>query len=306
MSSEKSSEEIFEDIKNNEIKGASAIARTTAKAIKFRANETSADSLEGFQNEISSFGHKIIENKPSMSSIFNTVNSILSSMKGVKNIDSVEKLRKTVVEKADELMEESETALEKEAEYGSNLIDSGDTILMHSYSSSVLKILKKAKENDKKINVITTESRPLYEGHATVSELLEASIPTTLIIDAAIGRFIEDADKILVGADSVLVDGTVVNKIGTRPLAVLARENNTPVYVATETFKFDPKSLEGNQARIEKHPPQEILGDKTFEEDDLLDVENPFFEETPPKYVNLLITERGVFPPSLISSFSEM
>ena len=129
--------------------------------------------------------------------------------------------------------------------------------------------------------------------------LYTCEVPVTLIVDSAVGYVMSKGmvDKVVVGADRILPDGHVINKIGTYAIAVLAREHGIPFYVAAPASTFDLESkLE--DVKIEERDPDEVrkvLGKPITLPD--VDVYNPAFDITPPRLVSAIITEKGIIRP---------
>jgi len=118
-----------------------------------------------------------------------------------------------------------------------------------------------------------------------------------LIVDSAVRYFMNDVDKVIVGADAVAANGAVVNKIGTSTIALVAKEARTPLYVATETYKFDPETSIGELVTIEERDSSEVAPKKGISDLKTVTVRNPAFDITPPEYIDLIITEKGIIPP---------
>jgi len=192
-----------------------------------------------------------------------------------------------------------EVALEEISEMGSRRIREGFTVMTHCHSSSVMSVLKKAKDEGKKFNVIATETRPLFQGRKTAKELSDYGIPVTLIVDSAMRSYVNDVDLCLVGSDAITADGHIVNKIGTSSLALAADEARTMFGVVSEIFKFDPDTLSGSYEPIEERDPIEIWNTKSKK----IKIENRAFDITPPEYIEFIITEHGVLNPYNISFF---
>ncbi|WP_276259749.1 NUDIX domain-containing protein [Haloglomus litoreum] len=151
--------------------------------------------------------------------------------------------------------------------------------------------------------VVVAESRPGGEGRAVARALADALIaPVTLCADAGVAHALDacDADAVLVGADTVLVDGSVVNKVGTRTLASAAAAGDVPVYVATHTDKVAPA---GHETDLEPRDAGELLGDD--EAPAGLRVENPTFDVTPPALVDGYCTEAGFLDAGAIRRVAE-
>jgi ribose 1,5-bisphosphate isomerase len=125
-------------------------------------------------------------------------------------------------------------------------------------------------------------------------------VPVTLIVDNAARRYLDQADHVLVGADSIAADGSVINKVGTSGLAVNARERGVPVMVAAQTIKLHPDTMTGHTVEIEMREESEVLPVDQREDIGDVTVENPAFDVTPPRYVDAIVTERGQFPPESI------
>lgn len=176
-----------------------------------------------------------------------------------------------------------ETARQKAAENSRILFKGRKTVLTHCHSSFVVAALVGNKKRIK--NVIVTETRPKYQGLITAKELLKNKIKVSYIVDSAISDFIGDADIVIVGADALRKEG-LINKVGTHPLALVAKENRKPFYVITSSFAVDKR----RHILMEQRPSSEIIhkhlaGAKIF---------NPAFDVTPWKYVDGVVTENGI------------
>lgn len=195
---------------------------------------------------------------------------------------AIERLRKKASQK--EIMKvisELESAKGLAAKNSGKIFKKRSTVLTHCHSSFVVTALIKNKPRIKE--VIVTETRPKYQGMVTAKELLKARIKVSYITDAAISTVIEKADLIVVGADALRREG-LVNKVGTHPLALVAKENRKPFYVITSSFTVDKRK----KIVMEQRSPSEVAvikGAKIF---------NPAFDITPWKYVSAVVTEKGV------------
>jgi len=188
------------------------------------------------------------------------------------------------------------------AENGATLIRDGMRILTHCNTGSLatgvsygtaLGIIKKGWEEKKRIFVFVDETRPRFQGALTSWELRILGIPHDVIVDSAAGYFMKnkEIDIIIVGADRIAANGDFANKIGTYPLAVLAKENNVPFYVAAPSSTFDFHIKTGEEIKVEERGEEEVIlhiypnGTRA---------RNPAFDITPNKYVSGYITEFGV------------
>ncbi|GMH53954.1 hypothetical protein TrVE_jg10190 [Triparma verrucosa] len=202
------------------------------------------------------------------------------------------------------------TARQSIAEHGCEFIREGQVILTHGYSRVVASLLKMAAEKQKKnFSVIVLEGRPEGGGARAAAVYSEANIPVTVVLDSAMGYAMEKADLVIVGAEGVVENGGVVNKIGTYALGITAKALNTPFYVAAESYKF-ARLYPLNQADLPRVETGELrfadttLPGKLEEIDvkkDLITVDNCVIDYTPANYITLLFTDLGVLTPSAIS-----
>ena len=167
------------------------------------------------------------------------------------------------------------------------------TVMTYSYSSTVIELLARLKPR----RVIVTEARPTNEGIRVAKEMVRAGISATMITEAQMSLFAHEADAVVVGADSVLPEGGFINKIGTRLLALAARDADVPFYSATETLKVTAPS-EPMPFAPEEGKAKEICSEKWLE------VRNVYYELTPARLVTSYITEQGVFDPAEMQMFS--
>ncbi len=284
---------IAHGIKTMEIRGAGKIARAAALAMKIAAENSKAKNAEDFLAEMEKASNFIESTRPSAVSLPNALRYV---MRGARKAEGgVDEIREGIVSRADEFIKSSEEAVKKIGEIGANRISDGDTVMTHCNSQSALSVIKTAFKQGKKIQVYLTEARPFYQGHISAREILKAGIPTTMFVDSAVRHLIRDVDKVVVGADSVAANGAVVNKIGTSQIALAAHEARVPFFVAAETYKFHPGTLVGRLVEIEERDPKEVADPKNFPG---IKIRNPSFDVTPAEYVDLIITERGIIPPS--------
>ena len=172
------------------------------------------------------------------------------------------------------------------------LLERPATILTLSRSTNVFECLGAAHQKGLLQEVFVLESRPLREGVEFARDLHGAGVNVALITDGAAGAFVAGATLGLSGADTVLVDGSVVNRAGTFALAALCRAAGKPFYAACETFKIDT----GRSAKDWKPPPEQDPQEVSID----LPARNPYFDLTPGALVTGLVTERGVYTPDLI------
>jgi methylthioribose-1-phosphate isomerase len=162
----------------------------------------------------------------------------------------------------------------------------------------------------KNISVIANETRPYLQGaRLTAWELVQEGIPCTLITDSMAGHLMSkgEVDVVIVGADRVAANGDVANKIGTYPLAVLAKRHGIPFYVAAPLSTFDPKIPDGSHIPIEERPAAEVTGYRgTRWAPEGVSVRNPAFDVTPAELVTAIISEKGIASPPYRESIAAL
>ncbi len=189
---------------------------------------------------------------------------------------------------------------------GAELVPDGKTVLTHCNAGALatagygtaLGVIRSAVSAGKEIDVLAGETRPFLQGaRLTAWELQHDGIPVKLITDNMAGYFLHSGRVgcVVVGADRIAANGDVANKIGTYSLAVLAKENGVPFYVAAPVSTLDLKTASGAEIPIEQRAPGEVthlFGVAVAPEN--IGVENPAFDVTPARYVTAIVTERGI------------
>jgi len=289
-------EAVASDIASMETRGAAAIAEAAAQALRRQAQESDAETVAEFDRELRAAARHLIDTRPTAVSLPNSLRYIFERLGG----ETVSQRQAAVTAGAREFCERLENAQDDLGAIGANRLRDGDTVLTHCHSTDALSCIEAAREQGKSLSAIVKETRPRKQGHITARQLRDLGVPVTMIVDSAAGRYLPDADHVIVGADSIAADGSVINKIGTRGLAVNARERDTPIVVAAQTLKLDPATLSGHTVEIEMRDEAEIISDEERDSIGEITVENPAFDVTPPRYVDAIVTERGQFPPESI------
>ncbi|WP_227133566.1 ribose 1,5-bisphosphate isomerase [Halorubellus salinus] len=295
--------ETAEDIASMEVRGAATIADAAAGALATQAEASSATTPDAFEAELKAAARRLYETRPTAVSLPNALRFVLWDMEG----GSVDALRESVVESAAGFQTDLAAAQDRLGRIGANRLRDGDVVMTHCHSTDALSCVKAALDQGKDISAVVKETRPRKQGHITAEQLREWGVPVTLVVDNAARRYLERVDHVLVGADSIAADGSVINKIGTSGLAVNARDRGVPIMVAAQTIKLHPGTLTGHTVEIENRDESEVLEDADRDritggdpDDPDLVVENPAFDVTPPRYVDAIVTERGQFPPESI------
>ncbi|RLG33750.1 ribose 1,5-bisphosphate isomerase [Methanosarcinales archaeon] len=297
-------EETASKIKNMEIRGAGKIARCAVMALKEYALSIDAESTELYLKALREGCDELKNTRPTAVSLSNALSYVMRRATG----ESIEEIRANLVKAVDDFVEASIAAIEQIATMGSHRIVDGDVILTHCNSTAAIRTIIKAHEEGKQISVYATETRPRYQGHITARALAENGIPVTLIVDSAVRFFMQKVDIVIIGADTVASNGVVINKIGTSLVALAANEARVPVLVCAEGYKFSRETAMGRIVEIEERDPSEIVDVAEFEGLDVK-IKNPVFDQTPPRYIDSIVTEMGVISPfaayDIIKKFEE-
>ena len=282
-------QKMLADLRNDNTSGANELIDQALEIIKIFLDSEKDEKID-LKDRFIKLSKEIMDSKPSMAPLINIIGFLTHNLKSYDKENVLNKIEQFYVEK---------TNREKNLEYtfqkfiGKEFKNRAKIkVMLISYSSTLLNLLLKFKEYPLEIYVL--ESRPLLEGHRT-AEILAPHFKTHIIIDAAIGTFIEEIECVLLGIDSILNDGSIINKIGSYPLAVLARENKKPVYAVGGSFKYNLKSHFGQKIVIEANPIAEVYTKEITIEN--LSVHNYYFEITPSKYITKIISDLGEFTP---------
>ncbi|MBN1941463.1 MAG: ribose 1,5-bisphosphate isomerase [Candidatus Diapherotrites archaeon] len=276
-------------IKNLKIQGSSRVRKAIVDAMEYGAENSTAKTPIAFGREMEKNAHALLTARPTEPEARTAVRIILKAAS--HQAQTIADARENVLRTIKNYERDRENAMKTIAEYGANLIPKNSVVFTHCHSHTVEEILKKA---GKKIDyVISTETRPLFQGRITARALTNAGIEVTQIVDSAAACFMHKADLLITGCDAVLIDGSIVNKIGTRLISLAAGKEDVPHYVATSSHCFEPLSYFGFPEEIEERPASEIWEKKLKG----LTIKNPAFDITQAHFVKEIITEKGVFAP---------
>jgi methylthioribose-1-phosphate isomerase len=289
-------------IKEMRIRGAPAIGVAAAYGIALGASGIETKNKDEFLTRLSQVIQNFTDSRPTAVNLFQAAKRMQRAVRG----DSIAEMKKSLIDEAKQIHQEEITATELLSRIGADLVVDGFRLLTHcnagplataGYGTS-LGIIKAAKEQNKRVTVFATETRPLLQGaRLTTWELMQEGIPVTLITDSMAGYFMQrkKVDCVIVGADRIAANGDTANKIGTYTLAVLAKENEVPFYVAAPTSTIDLSLSSGDEIPIEERSPEEVThiqGVPVAPEG--VKAANPAFDVTPHSYITAIITEKGI------------
>jgi eIF-2B alpha/beta/delta-like uncharacterized protein len=280
--------EQLEEIKRDNFSGASEILIKARDCLIAYLEETQSSSVEGYIKQLSSFGKNLAGAQPSMAPLFNYVNHVLLYLQDSQDGSlDVQKLKNEAISVSEEYIRNSQNAKEGIKKNIFTILEDGQTILTHSYSSTVIGLLVDAQKNGKNLTVMVPESRPGYEGRKTARILSESGMNTILFADMTAFSLLKDVDLVLVGCDTICKQG-VVNKIGTLGLSLAASNYERPFYIASESSKFLP-SIYRNEPKIENKDPDEIMKNPQS-----IEIRNLYFDITPYDLITGIINEEGI------------
>lgn len=223
--------------------------------------------------------------------------------------EDFDECKRILIERGEKFALISSKSKKRIAENGRAFIRDGSQVLTHAHSRVVLELLLKAAEN-KNFKVYVTEGRPDCAGYVTASKLAAVGIPVELILDSSVAALMDKVDVCIVGAEGVLENGGIVNKVGTYQIALIAKAHNKPFYVAAEAHKFVRLfPLSQNEAPhktipLNPFPASQLTGEAAIASVSLSKVQtqtNPSSDLTPPALISLLFTDLGILTPSAVS-----
>ena len=267
------------ELAGDKIHGASFLGRQAVGLLSEAAQASDAAHVDELFYHLLLVASRLRSAQPAMANVWNLTGRLLhlvdqqrmSRMAILELKTLVQRLSAQTLERA---REDSENVARNTAQV---LPDDG-FVLTHSYSNTVLRALELGFKGGRRFEVYATESYPGMEGRQLSKELIGLGVPVTLIADSAVSSIIENVGLVLVGADSVLRDGSLVHKNGTRHIGVAAEERGIPVYSACETVKFSI---------------QDFLGERP-------EFPATLFDVTPAEFVSGYVTEEGRLAPGRV------
>jgi ribose 1,5-bisphosphate isomerase len=281
-------------IKNLEIQGAEGVAIHSARALAYFVRHQKKDlSRKEFWHRVKNAERKLFNARPTEPATYNVLKFMLSGLSRKPAEDVVER----VVERERIVLEHFEETTAKISEFGARKISNGMVVYTHCHSSAVMAILKKAKALKKKFRVNVTETRPHLQGRISARELNRHKIPVKYFIDSAGRQALKEADMMLIGADAVTSTGQAINKIGSEMFAEIAHLYDIPLYVCTDSWKYDPESVFGYELNVEKGKSTIFWRGKPKN----VALNRHLFEKIDPDLISGIISELGIYPPGVFA-----
>lgn len=279
----------LEEVASDRRRGASQLARRCLAIIVDYARAYPAKDGHALAEAVQTLALDLRDARPSMAALRNLVDNFLVCLPQVRG-QPIELARPAVMRSASEIAEQSRQAVMDASRHAAALIDEGRTVITHSLSSTLLAAFRSLAA--RRVRAVITESCPLREGLVLAQELSRLGIDTEYITDAQIGLFAAHADLALVGADTLLRDGSAVNKAGTYLLALAAYDAGIPFYVCCESFKFS--DLSAGEVTLEQMATSELAAPQLPH----VHLRNVYFDITPARLITAVVTEHGVLTSS--------
>jgi len=308
--------EVAAAIKDMAIRGAPAIgvAAALGLAAGVRASRAEGEALRSAFGEMCAV---LAASRPTAVNLFWAIERMRRCFDTLLGAGG-ERLRSGLVAEALAILDEDVESCRRIGDLGAELLPEGVRVLTHCNAGALatagygtaLGVVRSAARLGKLKHVYADETRPWLQGaRLTAWELLQDGIPTTVIADNMAGHLMArgEIDAVVVGADRIAANGDVANKIGTYTVAVLAKENGLPFYVAAPVSTFDLATPTGAGIPIEERAAEEVThvaGRRVAAEG--ASVRNPAFDVTPHRYVTAIVCERGVARPPYAESLREL
>jgi methylthioribose-1-phosphate isomerase len=298
-------EQVADVIRTMVVRGAPAIGVSAAMGIALGVKNSKAENVGELKKEFDQICDVIGKTRPTAVNLFWAIERMQKKFERLR-AHQLGQIKTELIEEAKRLHAEDIAANQAMGRHGATLMPNSGGVLTHCNAGALatagygtaLGVIRAAVEAGKKIHVYADETRPFLQGsRLTAWELMKDGIPTTVISDNMAGAMMRQGKigAIVVGADRIAANGDVANKIGTYSVGVLAKENGIPFYVAAPLSTIDFNCPDGGGIPIEQRNAKEVthIAGKQMVPDGV-SVENPAFDVTPAKYVNAIITERGI------------
>jgi methylthioribose-1-phosphate isomerase len=314
----KTYEEVAWAIKEMVVRGAPAIGVAAAMGVALGTRDIAATSTEDFEKKFLQICSTLAATRPTAVNLFWAIDRMKRLFYSLWPVQDIAQLKQSLVNEAVQMHAEDIELNRKMGYFGASLIPDNSIILTHCNAGALatagfgtaLGVIRAAVEQGKKVEVFADETRPFLQGaRLTAWELHQDGIPVTLITDNMAGHFMKTGKihAVITGADRIAANGDTANKIGTYSVAVLARENGIPFYVAAPISTLDLSLSTGDQIPIEERPAEEVTHIKKIAIAPAgIGVANPAFDVTPHRYISAIVTERGIARPPYLESLKDL
>lgn len=282
----------------NEVKGGSRFGRAVAEVVALTALRAAGADRAAFAAAIEEAAAWGVATKPSMTSVHAVAARARAALADTAALD-VAAAATQVAAAMRAFIAESERAIAALGPHGLPLFRPGMVVMTHSYSESLTHVLRAAAFANEGMTIQLMESRPLHESRLLAAALADTPARLELYSDAGMAIAAQRADLCIVGCDAILADGSMANKTGSLPAALIARHYGVPFHVAGELSKVHLGRAD--QVSMEIRPIEELVGDWDMAHSGRVAVFNQFFEVVPAALVTSYVTDRGLLAPGAVA-----
>ena len=315
----KTYQEVADAIRSMVIRGAPAIGVAAAMGVALGVRDSKARNIAELREDFNEIADTLASTRPTAVNLFWAIERMKRLFKEIATNGAEKRaIADRLIHEALTIQVEDIEGNKRMGRFGQELLPNSGTILTHCNAGALatagygtaLGVIRAAVENGKRLRVLADETRPFLQGaRLTAWELWKDDIDVRVISDNMAGTFMRQGliDAVIVGADRIAANGDVANKIGTYPVAVLAKQHEIPFYVAAPWSTLDLKIPDGSHIPIEQRDPAEVThigGMRMVPEG--VSVFNPAFDVTPNSFVTAIITDRGVAMPPYTESLRKL
>ena len=298
--------EVAKAIRGMVIRGAPAIGVAAAMGVALGVEKSKAGSVEGLKAEFSEICEVLAKTRPTAVDLFWALERMKGRFAELVSLGSdFGKIRAAMIAEAQLVHLEKKATDEAIGAYGAEYMPRDGQVMTQCNAGALatggigtaLGVIRVAYQQGRKLHVLVPETRPYLQGaRLTAWELMRGGIPLTLITDNMVGHFLKTGKvgAVVTGADRIAANGDTANKIGTYQIAVLAKENSVPFYIAAPISTFDLTIPDGSHIPIEERTAEEVTHIQGVRIAPDVPAAHPAFDVTPSRYITAIFTERGV------------
>jgi methylthioribose-1-phosphate isomerase len=297
--------EVARAIREMVIRGAPAIGVAAAMGAALGVLHCSRKTVDALRPEFEEICDTLAKTRPTAVDLFWALDRMKRRFAELTSETSdLVKIKQGMVDEARQIHLEKRATDEAIGRFGAEFMPPEGRVMTHCNAGALatggigtaLGVIRVAFEQGKKLHVLVPETRPYLQGaRLTAWELHKGGIPLTLITDNMVGHFLKTGKvgAIVTGADRIAANGDTANKIGTYQIAVLAKENGVPFYIAAPLSTFDMSIPDGDHIPIEERSAAEVTHLQGIRIAPDVDAAHPAFDVTPARYIAAIFTERG-------------
>jgi methylthioribose-1-phosphate isomerase len=298
--------DVAQAIREMVIRGAPAIGVAAAMGVALAVEKSPATSVQALKAELQEVSETLAKTRPTAVDLFWALDRMNRRFEALaQSRADLDSIRSAMVEEAKLVHREKLATDQAIGRFGAEFMPEEGQVMTQCNAGALatggigtaLGVIRVAYEQGRKLHVLVPETRPYLQGaRLTAWELHRGGIPLTLITDNMVGHFLKTGKvgAIVTGADRIAANGDTANKIGTYPMAVLAKEHNVPFYIAAPISTFDLSIRDGEHIPIEERAAEEVTHIQGVRIAPDVHAAHPAFDVTPNRYIRAIFTERGV------------